>query len=77
MGRWNNLKRCFREVKSGLLSISTPKEFADAAQKFVPSIDPLYLSVRGGIHTHFATRNVIVTLVGVWVFCHDVVCVAI
>ena len=34
-------------------------------------------SVRGGIHTHFATRNVIVTLVGVWVVCHDVVCVAI
>ena len=31
-------------------------------------------SLRGGIHTHFATRNVIVTLVGVWVFCHGVVC---
>ena len=28
----------FRDVKSGRLSISTPKEFADEEQKLVPSI---------------------------------------
>ena len=35
----------FREGKSGRLSISSPKEFADATQKLVPSIGSLCLRV--------------------------------
>ena len=34
----------FRKVKSGLITISTPFEFHEAVQKFVPSINSIYLS---------------------------------
>ena len=33
----------FQEVKSSRLTVSTPKEFSDAAQKLVPSITSVYL----------------------------------
>ena len=33
----------FQEVKSGRLTVSTPKEFSDATQKLVPSITSVYL----------------------------------
>ena len=33
----------FQEVKSGRLTVSTPKEISDAAQKLVPSITSVYL----------------------------------
>ena len=32
----------FRKVKSGQIVVHTPKEFSDAAMKFVPSIITLY-----------------------------------
>ena len=34
----------FRKVKSGQIVVHTPKEFSDAAMKFVPSIITVYLS---------------------------------
>ena len=33
----------FQEVKSGILTVSTPKEFSDAAQQLVPCITSVYL----------------------------------
>ena len=33
----------FRKVKSGQIVVHTPKEFSDAAMKFVPSIIAVYL----------------------------------
>ena len=34
----------FRKVKSGQIVVHTPKEFSDAAMKFLPSIITVYLS---------------------------------
>ena len=64
----------FRKVKSGLVTINSPEEFAKAAMKFVPKISTVYLpetdvmdevkrtvaapSIKGTLKIHMIRRRV-------------------